>query len=61
MLRDLTVYPDRLDPDATIDDQAVTLLPGEAKTFSIQTRRDLKLEALTRRPVMQVANHYGKQ
>lgn len=60
LLRDLTIYPDRLDPNATIDDQAVTLLPGDTRTFTINTPRDLPLEALTTRPVLQVANHYGR-
>jgi beta-mannosidase len=61
LLRDLTIFPDRLDPQATIDDQVVTLLPGESRAFTITTDLDLTLEELTTRPVMQVANYYGKQ
>ena len=60
LLRDLTIYPDRLDPEAIIDAQVVTLLPGESQAFHITTARELKLEDLTTRPVMQLANHYGK-
>ncbi|SNT65331.1 beta-mannosidase [Asanoa hainanensis] len=36
-LRDLTVYPDRLDPDAEADDALRNLFPGEAVTFTIAT------------------------
>ena len=61
LLRDLTIFPDRLDPQATIDDQVVTLLPGESRAFTITTDRELALEELTSRPVMQVANYYGKR
>ena len=56
LLRDLIIYPDRLDPDATIDDQVVTLLPGESHTFTITTDRTYTFDYLTTRPVMQLAN-----
>lgn len=51
---------DRPDPEATTDDQAVTLLPGETRTFTITSSKELRLEDLTARPVMQVANFYGR-
>ncbi|GAA2635502.1 glycoside hydrolase family 2 protein [Dactylosporangium fulvum] len=35
LLRDLTLFPDRLDPAATVDQQLVTLLPGESATFRV--------------------------
>lgn len=60
LLRDVMIYADRLDPEAVIDDQAVTLLPGEERTFVIASGAELLLEDLTARPVMQVANWYGK-
>jgi beta-mannosidase len=60
LLRDLAIFPDRLDPDAVIDDQVVTLLPGECYTFTITTRRPLTAHELTTRPVLQMANYYGK-
>ncbi|MGL5849539.1 MAG: glycoside hydrolase family 2 protein, partial [Phycicoccus sp.] len=37
MLRDLVVAADRVDPAAVVDDQLVTLLPGERHTFAIRT------------------------
>jgi beta-mannosidase len=61
LLRDLIIYPDRLDPDAAIDDQVITLLPGESHTFTITTDRELTADDLTTRPVMQLANYYGKR
>ncbi|GAA2343449.1 glycoside hydrolase family 2 protein [Dactylosporangium salmoneum] len=36
LLRDLTVFPDRLDPAATVDEQLVTLLPGETAVFGVR-------------------------
>ncbi len=59
LLRDVCLYPDRLDPDATIDRQCITLLPGDHATFHIQTRHPLTLEQLTRRPVLQCVNYYS--
>jgi beta-mannosidase len=35
LLRDLTLYPDRLHPDAEVDLAGVTLLPGESVTFTV--------------------------
>ncbi len=61
LLRDIILYPDRLDPKATIDDQAVTLLPGDVRTFIINSDVELTMKGLTARSVMQVANRYGKQ
>lgn len=37
LVRDLVIGADRVDPLAEVDDQVVTLLPGEAKTFKIST------------------------
>ena len=34
-VRDLTLFVDRLAPDAVVDDGLVTLLPGERTTFTI--------------------------
>lgn len=60
LLRDLMIFPERLDPDATIDAQMLTLLPDESLTFTITTNKKLNARQLTTRPVLQVANHYGK-
>ena len=38
ILRDLALFPDRLDPAATVDNALVTLLPGESATFSVRSR-----------------------
>ncbi|MEX0741304.1 MAG: hypothetical protein WD079_00810, partial [Phycisphaeraceae bacterium] len=59
LLRDLCLFPDRLDASATIDDQFLTLLPGESKTFEIRSAQPLTVEALTSPPVCQCANRFG--
>ncbi|MBP2704568.1 glycoside hydrolase family 2 protein [Microbispora sp. RL4-1S] len=55
VVRDLALFPDRLDPRATVDDQLVTLLPGETAVFHV-TGGDLDREALVRRPVLRCVN-----
>ncbi|MFG3438600.1 glycoside hydrolase family 2 protein [Nonomuraea sp. NPDC047897] len=57
LLRDLAVFPDRLDPAAEVDDQLVTLLPGERARFVISTT-DPRVDerALTRAPVLRCVN-----
>jgi beta-mannosidase len=56
LLRDLALFPDRLDPEATVDEQLVTLLPGETATFTVHTGRALEAAALTAPPVLRCAN-----
>lgn len=56
VLRELAVFPDRLDPSATVDDQLVTLLPGERRTFHITTDQALDAAALTAFPVLRCVN-----
>jgi beta-mannosidase len=56
ILRDLTLHPDRLDPDAEIDEAGVTLLPGESVTFTIHGAKELDPAALTKRPVLRCVN-----
>ncbi|TMR99296.1 hypothetical protein [Nonomuraea basaltis] len=56
VLRELAIFPDRLDPDATVDDQLVTLLPGESAVFHVTTARDLDAGALTGFPVLRCVN-----
>jgi len=60
-LRDLCVFIDRLDPDATISDQALTLLPGDSCVLKIRTNKQLSVERLTAPPVLQSANRFGRQ
>ncbi|MEM7577208.1 MAG: glycoside hydrolase family 2 protein [Planctomycetota bacterium] len=59
VVRDLCVFPDRLDPNAQISDQLLTLLPGERATLMIRTDRALSPRALTSPPVLQCVNAFG--
>jgi beta-mannosidase len=59
LLRDLCVFPDRLDPKATINDGAVTLIKGDEFTFVIASQKELTLEALTAVPIINCANPFG--
>ncbi|TDC66698.1 glycoside hydrolase family 2 protein [Micromonospora sp. KC207] len=56
ILRDLTLFPDRLDPVAEVDEALVTLLPGESATFTVRAPRPLDPAALTSRPVLRTVN-----
>ena len=56
MLRDLALFPDRLDPAASVDEALVTLLPGESTTFTVATDAPLDPAALTTRPVLRCVN-----
>jgi beta-mannosidase len=56
LLRDLALFVDRLDPAGTVDDQLVTLLPGESVTFRVSTAAALDLDALVRPPVLRCVN-----
>ncbi|MFG1709911.1 glycoside hydrolase family 2 protein [Nonomuraea sp. M3C6] len=56
VLRELAIFPDRLDPDASVDDQLVTLLPGESAVFHVTTARELDTRALTSFPVLRCVN-----
>lgn len=59
LVKDLMLSVDRLDPDATVSDQLITLLPGESYTFAVGTNADLDPEALTSPPVLMSVNHLG--
>ncbi|GIH12690.1 glycoside hydrolase family 2 protein [Rugosimonospora africana] len=56
ILRDLTLFPDRLDPSADVDDALVTLLPGESATFTVRSARPLPVPDLLSRPVLRCVN-----
>lgn len=56
LVRELAIFPDRLDPAATIDDQLITLLPGESATFQITTAAPLDPQRLLRHPVLRCVN-----
>ena len=46
-LRDLCLFVDKLEPDAEVSEQLVTLLPGESFTFEIATKAELSLDDFT--------------
>jgi beta-mannosidase len=58
LLRDLCLFPDRLDPDASVDKALVTLLPGETVTFTVAHRAGLDPVRLTSRPVLRCVNDF---
>jgi len=61
VIRDLCIFADRLDSDAVVSDQCITLLPDQAFEFAIQSSVPLTLEALTAPPVLQAVNRFGRQ
>ena len=56
LLRELAVFPDRLDPDASVDEQLQTLLPGESTTLRITSPRPLDPQRLLSYPVLRCVN-----
>ena len=57
LVKDLTLFPDRLDPGAGVDTALVTLQAGQNHTFQVTSERtDLDPTAFTRRPVLRSAN-----
>lgn len=66
LVRDMTLQLDRIDPHAEIDEQLITLLPGETTTIGISQisaptllREAFTSRALIRPPVLQTANELG--
>ncbi|GAA1039926.1 glycoside hydrolase family 2 protein [Virgisporangium ochraceum] len=59
LLRDLTLFPDRLDPAATVDTALATLLPGERAVFEVRCARPIDRDAIGRPPVLRCANDLG--
>ncbi|GAA4262504.1 glycoside hydrolase family 2 protein [Dactylosporangium darangshiense] len=55
-VRDLAVFPDRVDPAATVDRQLVTLLPGESVTLTVHGTANADPAAWSARPVLRTAN-----
>jgi beta-mannosidase len=56
LARAVTLLVDRLDPDATVDEQVVDLPAGTSVTFHVRTILDLDPAALTAAPVLRTAN-----
>ncbi|WP_246158845.1 glycoside hydrolase family 2 protein [Catellatospora sichuanensis] len=61
ILRDLSLFPDRLDPAATVDQALVTLLPGESVTFTVHSTAPLDAAALAAQPVLRCVNDISAQ
>lgn len=55
-LRDLTLLVDKVVPDAVVDDQLVTLLPGEDVVFHVRTATDIDPADLVSTRVVRTAN-----
>ncbi|MEU5905067.1 glycoside hydrolase family 2 protein [Micromonospora sp. NPDC047467] len=56
VLRDLSIFADRLDASAEVDNALVTLLPGESVAFTVRADTALDPAALTSRPVLRCVN-----
>ncbi|MDA2803426.1 glycoside hydrolase family 2 protein [Nocardiopsis suaedae] len=56
LLRDLCLFPDRLDPAAEADDGLITLLPGESHTFTVDGVAEADAAALGGPPVLRCVN-----
>jgi beta-mannosidase len=59
LLRDLALFPDRLNPSSTVDDMLITLLPGDSATFRVTGPFDA--DRLTSPPVLRSANDLCSQ
>lgn len=63
LVRDLIISADRVDPHSEVDDQVVTLMPGETRTFSITTSTPAHDPAWTGAFVVRAVNdasHFGE-
>lgn len=56
LIRDLCLFVDRIDPDASVDAMLVTLLPGESRVFRVTSATALDADMLGRSPVFRCAN-----
>jgi beta-mannosidase len=56
LVKDLTIFPDRLDAAARIDSSLITLVAGESHTFTITGAEGLDSEQLTAAPVLRSVN-----
>ncbi|MBL7253252.1 glycoside hydrolase family 2 protein [Actinoplanes sp. LDG1-01] len=56
LLRELCLFPDRLDPAATVDTMLVTLLPEEQTRFTVRSGKALAAADLTTAPVLRCVN-----
>jgi beta-mannosidase len=56
LVKDLALLADKVAPDAEVDMQLVTLLPGDASSFTVTTAATLDPDALTAPRVLRSAN-----
>lgn len=56
LLRDLSLFADRIDPAAVADDMLLTLLPGERASISVTTEFSGNPDRFTRSPQLRCAN-----
>jgi beta-mannosidase len=56
LVKDLAIFPDRLDPRARVDSGLVTLVAGQQHTFVVESTHALDLDALAARPVLRSVN-----
>ncbi|GAB3552012.1 glycoside hydrolase family 2 protein [Arthrobacter tumbae] len=56
LVRDIALLVDKVDPSARVDDQLVTLLPGESVTFHVQSESSLNEGELITHRVLRSAN-----
>lgn len=56
LIRDLTLLIDKVDPEGSVDDALITLLPGEQLTLRIESAAQLNIESLTAADVLRCAN-----
>jgi beta-mannosidase len=61
LLRDVIIAVDRLDSDAFISDQLLTILPGETTTFQIHSKVAISAAQLSTPPVFQSVNNFGRR
>jgi beta-mannosidase len=56
LVKDLVLLADKVAPDAEVDIQLITLLPGDTASFTVMTGASLDMEALTAPRVLRSAN-----
>lgn len=61
LVRDLCLFADRLDPEAHVSDQLITMLPGERVAIEVESDRVFDPAELTSHPVLQCVNGFGRQ
>lgn len=61
LVRDIVIAADRLDPEAEVSEQLLTMLPGEEQTVELRGVGARIAAALIVRPVFQCANWFGRR